>query len=574
MLNRAKMTTRSSILIPLAAACLSAGSAFAGTYTNPDTVPVLIYNKSYYCSYMDDYHALPASIDISQLYKEFTSPGPVLTFTVDTPDAYASDLSNTFRLQLWWVDPDPEDPVDDDSNYTSDDDDTRYTHQNLDLTEYKGIPEFIVNSVGSPDGSVKATLPGSVFWRVSVDGDENPCIVETGIFSVSDDDTSHIKLCGATWSYPQYHEDDYTTGTVGLYYTIPTDSVTSYTDGESIVFNVVDNTENLTSGVVATLGKVFDEDLDLLKAIATCDDYNFATVREVSSTFSYMPIWNTYTDEEFGLYDQAEKSDLIYVTDITMSDPSGTDPSHGLKFIEDLPYVNDDDETIYPNDDFAAAFDYTFSPEGVLTLKLKDDTVASSDLVGTYKFFFRVYVNDGTNDGTAAPYYRFYIFIYVEEPMYLYLGDATTDSTNDVDYSADTDGTYVWSWFESDLYGWYMAYNFPDNRWVWSYEHGWVYMCNDSMNDDEGVFWYDAPSSYEGGTDDDEVGWIWTRYDYYPYFWSYKDNSWVWYWKDIDDDSDDNDEDTDYVERILDKRLFYSFRQEDFITPSEFGAGL
>jgi hypothetical protein len=551
-------------------------SAAATTYTNPATVPVMLASSTVYASSVPGFYVLPSSVDFSPYYKEYTTPGPVLTFTLNKPsDSEYSSAPDKFRMQLWWVDPTPTDPVDDDANHTSDDDDTRIVGQNLDLTEPNDIAVFIANSVGLKD-KYDATFPGTIFWRESSSTTTDlPATIESGVFNVATDGTSHLTANTATWATPSVMNTDYTVGTVGLY-SYSSGSISTYT----VVYNLVDNTETFDGVSVATFGKVFDDDMETIKMIAgTSTSFGSLTsIRWVNSNLEAVPMWNTYTDAEFDAGGQASVSDFVTIKSITISDPTGTDPTHGLKFIEAQPYVGDSDsdsdgtnETVYPNASFGKVFDYSLSPEGMFNFKLKDNLSVSDSLIGTYYFSYRVYVDDGVNTGLAAPYFSHSFTISILHPLRLYLSDATLSSS--ISYTIN--GTaQTWNWYSSDLYGWYLEHDFPNNRWVYSYEHGWLYLYGNGIATSDGAYMYDAPSSYEGGVSTDEIGWIWTRSDYYPYFYSYKDNGWVWYWRDLDSTSSDNSEDTDYVERILDKRKFWSFRQQTYITPSQFGNGL
>jgi len=546
-------------------------------YTNPDTVPVLIKVPGAVGSDISGYYDLPSSIDLSKYFKEYTSPGPVLTFTVNTPTttSYGTAVPSTFRAQLWCVDPTPEDEADTDGDLTSDDDDERIVYQNLDLEEPGAIAYTILDAVGHADGN-EQLLNGTLFWDISWGSDgATPIAAVAGPYALADDDTSHVTLGSYAMISPSFRETDYTAGTMGIY---------SGDAGYSFFFNLADNTDLISAGYVATIGKVFDDDLSVLKMVGgATDNYSLATVREVSSTFSYMPLWNTYTDEEFDLYKQPARDDFIQITNVTISDYSGTDPTHGLKFIEDLPMDDDedyedtdtydgDDTTEAENDPNAtikAVFNVSLSADGVFSFKLRDDVALTDSQIGSYPFYYRVYVNDGTNTGlTGTDYYRGSVYVYLYYPFAIYMGDASYDSS--VDYSTTDNSDNTWYWFESDTYGWYMEHNFPTYRWVYSYEHGWIYMFGDMISHTDGVNWYNAPLNYPDGTadyNDDEVGWFWTRSDFYPYLYSFKDDGWVYYIKDVDSDSTDDDEEDDYVERVLDKRLFWSYRQKAYITP-------
>jgi len=122
-------------------------------------------------------------------------------------------------------------------------------------------------------------------------------------------------------------------------------------------------------------------------------------------------------------------------------------------------------------------------------------------------------------------------------------------------------------------------------------EHGWIYCYGDDFTTDQGIYWYNAPSSYQGGSEGDEAGWLWLNYEDWPYMYSFKDTGGVAYVRDtgdtessdnaygengendpdsndVEDDDDDDEITCDYVERILGNRLFYSYRQHAYISAS------
>jgi hypothetical protein len=558
-----------TILVSLAAASLSPIAQArvidkSATYTNPETIPVLLLWPYVVTTYDADYHGLPSSLDFRDSYKEYTSPGPVITYTLNTPTtlSYGANVPNTIKLQTWVIDPTPDNFVDNDNNLVEDKDDTRLLRQTLDLNEHTSISSLISNSVGYKD-IITPAIPGSIFWNTIIYNNE-PVGVECGHFTL-DGDTSHVTKAGNSWNTPRFSEPSCEEGSLGLVYNT---TIRAY----SMIFSTKNNTE-FFGGYVTTIGKV-TEGLELLKAITSSSGtYELATDRTVSASFSHMPLWNTYTNEEYDAFKQPAQSDFIRFVSATISDPTGVDPSHGLKFVEDFPFdsntTDDKNDLTDPNAAIKKVFNVSLSEDGIFTFKLRDDVPLSSAVMNTYTFAFRVYVNDGTNNGKdGTDYYLTQAYIYVRHPFVYYAGDATKSSS--VDYSPTKDGSNVWYWYKSNAYGWLLVKDFPDNRWVYSYEHGWIYMDGDMISSKEGVFWYNTVSSW--GTDktptDDEVGWVWTNAEMYPYLYSFKDGGWVYYIKDVDKDSTDDKEAGDYKERILDQRLFWSYRQNAYISPS------
>lgn len=535
----------------------------SATYTNPETVPVPLAAPSVVTTYDADYHGLPESMDFKGYYKEYTSPGPVVTFTLNTPTTLSSGTSvpNTIKFQTWFLDPTPENPVENDKNAKVDNDDKRIPLQTLDLCELDAIPSLMLNAVGFED-AVKPSLPGCLLWNnMSLDG--KPFALEGGYFTL-DGDTSHLTGSSSAWSQPRFSETKAEEGTVGLIYD---NSIKTYV----LMFSLTDNTD-IYAGYVATIGKM-TEGLDLLKSVAGISDNKLATTRTVSKNFANMPLWNTYTDDEYDAYKQPEQSDFVRIMTASVSDPAEVAPSHGLKFVEDPPYdadsTDDKNDLTDPNADIKKLFNVSLSEDGLFSFKLRDDVPLSSSVLGTYIFTFRVYVNDGTNNGKAGTdYFRSQAAIYVQHPFAYYAGGATRGAS--VDYSPSKDGSNVWYWYSHSTYGWFLVKDFPDNRWVYSYEHGWIYMYGDKMNTEDGVVWYNAVSSWgtSNPATDDEVGYFWTNAQMFPNLYSYKDGGMVYYIKDVDSNSTDDKDDDDYKERILDKRLFWSYRQNAYITPS------
>jgi len=551
-------------------------------YENPTTVPMIFNIPQIYGSTEVGYYDLPTSYDLAPSFKEYTAPGPILTFKINTPES--SNMPNSFRMQIWWVDPEPEAPAETDNNHVVDADDERFVGQTLDLTDPSAVTHTLINALGFGE-DLSSTLQDTLFWRVSLPilsnntlDYDNPMTVEAGVYKLEDGDGSHIVFGNTSWGSPSYRYVDYTAGTVAIYST-----VNSY----SLVFSLIDNTDNISKGTIATIGKVYDDDLDVLKAIGGYSSpYDTTNIWELSGSYPYMPLWNSYTQEDYDRYNQPDRSDFITITDISISDLTGTDPSHGLKFIEDQPYTvkadkeEEEDTVVDPNATIKKSFDVSIDEAGVLTFALRDDVTLSSKLVGYYPFYFRVYVDDGVNNGIDGDYYRQSVFIYLYRPFSIYLGDASFDTTvnypitDDDETTDDIDNFY--NWYTSNTFGCYMEQDFPNIRWVYGYEHGWIYMPGESTTKEDGVFWYMAPSTYDDGDDstayvNDEVGWVWTRADYYPYLYSYKDGGWLLFLSDFATDSYDKDGDK---HNLLSERVFWSYRQKKYITPDLVGDGL
>jgi len=62
-------------------------------------------------------------------------------------------------------------------------------------------------------------------------------------------------------------------------------------------------------------------------------------------------------------------------------------------------------------------------------------------------------------------------------------------------------------WTISDWFGAYSPKHFP---WIYSARHGWMFSANSSN-------WFWNP----------ELGWIWTRSNYYPWFYQYSESKWI-----------------------------------------------
>jgi hypothetical protein len=408
-----------------------------------------------------------------------------------------------------------------------------------------------------------------------------------------------------------------------LYY----DTISDYT----VLINMMDNSIYAPFTKADPIGKIITDSgsdgMEVMKMISGSPDYKAAKPWWLNSSLPRVPLWSSYTKEEHDAYAKPATSDYVMIDSISIADVTGTDPSHGLRFIEDQPHdtyedYDDDDNVNFDDDvdedgipnskdtDFVAAnwdplapeidpnatiksyFDITLSPEGMLHLALKPGMTLASLAGGTYSYFFRVYVNDGVNDGLGGtPYFRATFYLSFSPCFALYMGSTASESG---DYDLYTDSNKVttkWKWNESPDSGWYLVQeNFPTSRWVYSMEHGWIYCYGDDFASSEGIYWYNAPSSYQGGSADDEAGWLWLNYENWPYMYSFKDKGWVVYVRDVDSDATDNafgengenDPDSndvkedaddgkitcDYVERVLGNRLFYSYRQHAYISPS------
>lgn len=569
------------------------------TYTNPETFPMELAYPGMAATVRDDYYPLPTTIDLRPYFKEVTSPGPILTFSYNLPENdYGDALTGKFSVQFWWLDPEPEAEADTDDDVTIDTDDERIVYQNLDLCEPSGTMYTVLNSIGFAGSNVQdpidPTLPGTIFWRAWTANSEIAA-VECGVFELADDDTSHVQYSSMIWGNPTVGSYDYTEGTVSLFYTEST---------YSLFFNLTDNTNNMYAGYAYTMGKVLDDKLDELRMIAGDTElYDMVKPRTVSNIFTAMPLWNSYTDDEYNTWQQPERDDFVKITGVTMSDPSGTFPTHGLKFLEDQTYdstedYDDDDDVDYDDDDEEIAetdfnadikeyFNLSLSEDGILTISLRDDIEDLSEVEGSsFTYYFRVYVDDGTNNGySGTEYYWTSMSIYIYSPIAYYFGGASTGTAttyeHDTDGDGETDETETWTWYDSTDFGWFMERGeFPDNRWIYSYEHGWIYLCGKSFYMQDGDYWYMQSHSYDVVTDEDgddettddqtttthenpALGWFWTSGAAYPYLYSYKDEGWVYYMKDEDDTDDDGN---DYEENILENRLFWSYRQSAYIS--------
>ena len=564
------MRIHPAILLPLAAlaVCQSVSARYytKTSYTNPDTIPVMMSVPGVGGTFMSGYYDLPTTVDASTHFREYATPGPVLTFNINTPSVYtAKGYPTSFKLDLWWVNPDPPDFVDDDDNSTTESDDTRPALQNLALLEPNVDMLLIQGALGEDLDGTDAKLPGTIFWRSSIFDGTAVRSMECGLFNAPTSDGGVVTANTATSGTPNGAHDDFAPGTVGVYDTTPSTSVSGY----SYYFNIAGN-DGIISDVY-TFGKVEDDDLETLKMLAdTSTKYPDATsVRTMSNTFLVMPLWNTYTDTDYSDYNAPNMEDYITIKSFALSDSDASRKHYGLKYKEDQPYQDSSWAWVNPNSSFAAVFDYTFTDDGVLNFKLKSDTTLPQNASSTYVFYYRVYVNDGTNNGLAGTdYYRAYLYISVYFPFDVYMAGATYNS--EVSYTID-DITTSYDWFDSTKFGWYMApIDFPTDRWVYGYEHGWVYMASDGVNVTGGAYWYNAPTTYStSGTPTDEVGWLWVSYDDYPYMYSFKDGDWVYFFSNTGSSAKDLNND---VDRTLSTRIFYSYKQKKWIYPSGFGA--
>ncbi|MBN1403899.1 MAG: hypothetical protein JW942_05460 [Opitutales bacterium] len=561
------------------------GHTAKSAYVNPDTVPVMLNIPTTFASLYEGYFPLEGSADLSKYFKEYTSPGPYLTFTLNKPAAYG--MADSFRLQINWLDPEPEQPVESDSNWTSDTDDERFVGQMLDLTDISATTYVLLNTVGFED-SVSPSLVDTIFWRTAFGYDSEgvtdyskPWTIEAGNYKVSDDDAGNLVAATGVWGSPSYNDTDYTEGRVSLY---------AATNDYSLVFNLTDNTDNLYAGYIATFGKVFDEDMPVVKALSgyTGSTYDVSNVWEASASLTSIPLWATYTEEDFSSSTKPTRDDYITIDSITIHDLAEVAPSHGLKFIEDLPHIeeaedeDEEDETVDPNATIRKYFDISITEDGLVTYAVKEGVNLSDISSGYYTFYFRVYVDDGTNNGVDGYYYRQSFQIYLYRPFYMYLGDAAYSSF--VDYGLDDDEsteedestTDYWYWYKSSKFGWNLIHDFPTDRKVYSYEHGWIYMFGETATEAEGVNWYMYPTSYDDGDPateyvDDTIGWVWTNYANYPFLYSYKDEGWIRYMKDFSlNKYDENDDGMN----LLNERVFWSYRQGKYLKAEQLGAGL
>jgi len=483
--------------------------------------------------------------------------------------------------------------------------------------------------VGGPDGA-KPVLPGSIFWYAATDAGttgEDPTTYSTmfwGRYKL-DETTGNLVRNGETWSDADDFFSNMGEGVVNsLYYT----SLSDYT----LLINMADNASYEYNYTADPIGKVVKDsstdDLDVIKMLSGSPEYKVTRPWWMSDYLPEVPLWSSYTEEEHTARTKPSASDYISIKSVSIADVTGTDPSHGLRFIEDQPHdsyedYDDDDNVNFDDDvdedgilnaddsDFDADswnplaaeidanssikkyFDITLSPEGLLHIALKPD-VSLEDLGGnTFSYFFRAYVNDGVNDGlTGTPYFRATFFIVFSECFPLYMGDTVSETGESAIYTDSSNVSTTWYWYDSTSTGWYLVQDdFPTHRWAYSVDHGWIYCFGDDFDSDEGIYWYNAPSSYQGGSGDDEVGWLWLNYENWPYMYSFKDKGWVVYIRDtgdtvssdnaygengendpdsndVDDDADDDEITCDYVERILGNRLFFSYRQNAYISPS------
>ncbi len=623
------MRIHQALLLPLAATGIAASPLAA--YQNPETVPVFLGTPYVTTSTVAGFHPIPTSFDLSKYFKEYTSPGPVLTFKINAPATNASGkaVPDSFRIQVWFVDPDPKDESDTDDNTSIDAGyDQRIPYQNLAVLAPNTVATFLSYAVGGPNGA-KPVLPGSIFWYASTDAGstgKDPTTYSTmfwGRYKL-DETTGNLVRNEEAWDDADNFFSNMDEGVVNaIYYS----TISDYT----LLINMMDNSDYESIYKADPLGKIVkdssSDDLDVIKMLAGSPTYKVARAWWLNDYMPAVPLWTSYTEQEHTARTKPEASDYITIQSISISDVTGTDPSHGLRFIEDQPHdsyedYDDDDNVNFDDDvdedgipnsedsDYVAAnwnplgaevdpnatikkyFDITLSPEGLLHIALKPD-VSLEDLGGnTFSYFFRAYVNDGVNDGfMGTPYFRATFYILVKECFPLYMGGTVSETGDSETYKDSHNVTTKWNWYDSTNTGWYLVQdNFPINRWVYSMEHGWIYCYGDDFASNEGIYWYDAPSSYQGGSGNDEVGWLWLNYENWPYMYSFKDKGWVVYVRDVDSDSSDNgygengenDPDSndtkedaddgkitcDYVERVLGNRLFYSYRQHAYISPS------
>jgi hypothetical protein len=623
------MRIHNALLLSLAATGIAASPLAA--YQNPETVPVYLGAPFVSTSTVPGFHPIPTSFDLSKYFKEYTSPGPVLTFKLNAPatNAESKAVPNSFRMQVWFVNPDPKDESDTDDNTSAETGyDQRIAYQNLAVMAPDSVSSLITYAVGGPGGT-KPILPGSIFWYAvtgTAAGEEYPsefAMMLWGHYKL-DPITKNLVFNGETWGATTSFASNMSEGVVNLtYYS----AISDYT----LLINMGDNSSIAGYYTEDPVGKIVkdstSDDLDVIKMLAGSSNYKVANSWWLSDYFSATPLWNSYTEAEHLAYAKPEVSDYITIDSVSIADPTGTDPSHGLRFIEDQPHdtnedyddddnVNFDDDVdedgipnsedtdyvaenwdplgpeIDPNASIKHYFDITLSPEGILHIAPKPD-MKLSDLAGfTLPYYFRVYVNDGVNDGlTGTPYFRAPFFLVFSDCFTLYMGGSVTGPSSTATYKDSNDVTTTWKWYNSTDTGWYLVQdNFPTNRWVYSTEHGWIYCYGDDFSTSEGIYWYNAPSSYQGGSSDDEVGWLWLNSEDWPYMYSFKDKSWVVYVRDVDstssdnaygengendpdsndveDDADDGKITCDYVERVFGNRLFYSYRQHAYISAS------
>ncbi len=583
------MRIHPALVCPLLAAAF--GPLPLQAYENPPTIPVPLRYPNAFGSTKEGYFDLPSSYDVSTVFKEFTSPGPVANLYFNVPAD--SGIGSRVRIQLWFLDPEPEAPSDTDGNRTSETTDERYIGQVLDLDDMLGVLSIITNFT-KQEGANAPGFEGSLAWLVSyaINDDSTgydytkPVALNVGSYALNDNDL--VSYNSSSWNTPYYSNVDYTEGCVSLY-----KPSTSY----DLFFHLADNTDYVYSGWMATIGKVFDEDLPVLKSIVNADGSKLTSVSSLSSTFQAIPLWKSYTEEEFDQYLMPERDDFVRVTSVAIEDKAATAPANGLKFIEEPPYPSEDEDAeegdmVDPNATIKNYFDVSISEEGLISYTLLESKTLSDSLANYYTFSFRVYVDDGVNDGVSGDYLKYQYYFYLYRPLVIYLGIADTAYSSTINYAID-DGddddsndppADNWKWFKSTSFGWYMEQNFPENRWIFSQEHGWIYATGESSYNDEGIIWYMAPSSYMGTEEvGDEVGWVWTDYSFYngyngdgrsysgSFLYSYKDEGWLVYLKDFNLPKYDKDKDGN---NTLSERVFWSYRQKKYITPDKVGAGL
>jgi hypothetical protein len=608
----------------LASVALAApvATTYATTYTNPATVPVQIAGMRFSATSDLVYKPLPAYFNLSDYLQEYTSPGPVLTFKVNKPASLATNIPDSYNIQLWWVDPEPEDAVENDANYESNTDDERIIFQYLDLGDYTGVTYLIANTIGTPDSTTTPPLLGAIQWSAVSTNEDTPVLYGSaqGLFTPNSDGS--LAYCTAAWaSSPMFNMYDYKTGRVSLYY------VSSH---YSLFYNLRDNNYEddndffISDGTISTIGALkSDADIETVKMMAgDTSKHDAASVWAFNTTtLDHVPLWNTYTEDMFNSKTpQPRQSDYIRLVSATISDPSGTLPTHGLKFVEaptyDVTTEDDDGEetttTYDPNETIKKVFYVTLSTDGKLSLTpinsdngtpndTSDDTVFDAIDTNSYTYFFRAYVNNGTNTGAnGTPYFQAQFILNMRRPFSEYMSGTAYPNSN---LSTSTDFHWFYRYYstnsitdsdDTNLEWYYVFGNYTNNYWAYSKEHGYMYMIGDHFNTNEGVYWWI-----------ENIGWVWTNYYYwtygsnltnysssdadttidpkynYSYFYSYADAGWIAYIRKIEyyDSNEDGEITTDDTNRVptLDDRLFFSFRQHKYLKGSELaklGTGL
>jgi hypothetical protein len=301
-----------------------------------------------------------------------------------------------------------------------------------------------------------------------------------------DETTGNLARNGEAWSDADAFFSDMGEGVVNaLYYT----SISDYT----LLINMADNASYESNYTADPIGKVVKDsstdDLDVIKMLSGSPEYKVTRPWWLSDYLPEVPLWSSYTEEEHTARTKPSASDYVSIKSVSIADVTGTDPSHGLRFIEDQPHdsyedyddddnVNFDDDVdedgilnaddsdydadswnplaaeIDPNSSIKKYFDITLSPEGLLHIALKPD-VALEDLGGnTFSYFFRAYVNDGVNDGlTGTPYFRATFFIVFSECFPLYMGDTVSETGESAIYTDSNSVSTTWYWYDSTSTG-------------------------------------------------------------------------------------------------------------------------